>query len=863
MENKKLDELRRSVQLHLNWFIRAIAGDEALSASELEELSKFKALPKKGFDFVRDAFFLGRLKATLKKSEFKSLDLQGLKKAMKKAKLTELEKLAVLEAQNSAGAHLRSFANEIEDGIFSKISATQSAIVSEATVKDLIKDEVSFALFQKKSWQELASSLEKTLNTSQRKKVERIARTELHAAEQRGVVQAISNKIDIYSHSDGPNSKVSVVTEPGRCNDCAKLYEEEDGSPKIFKLSQLLLNGTNADRKHTRSQGLHNHWRPVVPPAHPSCYCELRYVPPGYAWQGKRLVLVDREALKKAIGDSALSATQKPKGPPQGVQTPKPGNAPGVAAPGQGGASTGSSQPQGAAGIEYDYYSNPGAPPAEGNWESYTRQDGSSGYRRPKGTGGRSASPEDEQQQKIAQIQESINWGKGEHSVDEHIKNLEEAGIIDKRELGEDEKGITDSYLVSLGGGQRALMKPPAFTTGKHEEEAKNGFLTTDGARSVPYGTGHKREAASFKYHQLMGLENFVPPTSTRNHEGSPMSMQSWQEGFEPIMSSFSDADSELRKKFVQKVGAGVKPTNVVKHLVEMVPEDKKEAFIEKLSMGAVAGIATNHADQHLNNVIMNDDWDLRFIDNSLSFGSSMDGQKSQIHRDMHNLGMKLKVPDTLMKRWENTSLGDLKRALGKDLEPWAVGQQFLRQKYLTHLQNTEGHLDYEKFRTVMAPGAEMLSHINFPRKGTWAGTEKEQQAEFESRRESGLLSHQLFDSFAKQWMNDAAAGPDGPDKAAAEELLELGVFMGPGHSVDPDHRRDKKHIAYEKTITPGYPPKTLLSPNAKTIGEAKTELASPADSMGTGAQGPRARRRAARQQVKKSIYIDLDRHRK
>lgn len=828
MEKKKLESLRHSVKLHLNWFVRAVAGDEALSSAELKELNSFKALPTKSLDFVKKSFFLGRLSAVLKKKEYKDLSLANLEKSMKLAKLSKLEKLAVIEAQQSAGTYLRSFASEIEDGIFSRVAATDGKLVTEATIQGIIKDEVAFALLQNKTWEALAESLASELNTKLSKKIERIARTEMHGAKQRGIVQAIANKVDIYQHSDGSDSKVSVVTEAGCCSDCSKLYSESDGTPKIFKLSELLKNGTNADKQHTRTNGLHSHWLPVVPPSHPHCFCTLRYIPPGYGWEGRRLVLVNAEELQKAFGDSAVSATVKPKGPPQGVKTPTPGHVPGVASPGKGGATTVKPPTSGGAsagtGIEYEYWTDQGAPPSDGGWEGYQKRDGGSGFRRPKGSGGQPATPEEEQAHKQAQIAESIMWGKQQHPVEEHIRNLEKANIIDIRQLGDGESGATDSFLVALEGGGRALMKPPAWTTGTKVEEAEEGWLTTEGARSVPHGTAHKREAAAFDAYQSLGLTDFVPPTSIRNHEGQAMSMQSWAEGYKPIISSFDNENSSLRKAFTAKFGKDTKPDNAVKHLLELVPESKQEQLLEKLSDGAVAAIAFNHNDQHMDNVIINDDWDVKFIDNSMAFGNGMDGCKNQIHRDLHRAGRKLKISDKLLQKFDSTSLGDLKRSLGGNLEDWAIGQTYLRMKYLSYLQKTEGHLDFEKFRTIIGPGADMLDGHAFPREGFWAGTRQEASKEFERRKKAGLLQNQLFESFSKQWINDALSGPDGESKSSAQELSKLGVFMGPGHAVDKNHRRDKKHVKHEATIKPGYPPKDIKKATSIVTEEPKSK---------------------------------------
>ena len=54
------------------------------------------------------------------------------------------------------------------------------------------------------------------------------------------------------------------------CPHCRKLYLNTDGTPKLFKLSELEANGTNIGLKPSE-------WKATISQAHPRCRCLLQY----------------------------------------------------------------------------------------------------------------------------------------------------------------------------------------------------------------------------------------------------------------------------------------------------------------------------------------------------------------------------------------------------------------------------------------------------------------------------------------------------------------------------------------------------------------------------------------------------------
>lgn len=62
-----------------------------------------------------------------------------------------------------------------------------------------------------------------------------------------------------------------VKNDGRQCGWCVKFYQNKDGSPKIYRLTDLLANGSNDGLPKSA-------WKPVVGSTHPRCRCELHYL---------------------------------------------------------------------------------------------------------------------------------------------------------------------------------------------------------------------------------------------------------------------------------------------------------------------------------------------------------------------------------------------------------------------------------------------------------------------------------------------------------------------------------------------------------------------------------------------------------
>lgn len=93
----------------------------------------------------------------------------------------------------------------------------------------------------------------------------RVATTELSNAIGAGSVDRIAKE----NHDKDPNEVYVyriVVNDAALCKYCRRFYQDEDGSPKVYRLSTLLSNGSNYGKKAAD-------WLPVVGATHPNERC--------------------------------------------------------------------------------------------------------------------------------------------------------------------------------------------------------------------------------------------------------------------------------------------------------------------------------------------------------------------------------------------------------------------------------------------------------------------------------------------------------------------------------------------------------------------------------------------------------------
>ena len=138
-------------------------------------------------------------------------------------------------------------------------------------VSELLKDPQNFGKY-------LGNALHEKVD-NWRHRYSTIVKTELSRASNWGSLDAIihnnkdKNPEDIYVFKTGPNDSIT-------CKYCKAFWFTSDGKPKVYKLSELVANGTNIGKKVAD-------WKPGIDSVHPNCRHLLVNIRDGYTFDEK------------------------------------------------------------------------------------------------------------------------------------------------------------------------------------------------------------------------------------------------------------------------------------------------------------------------------------------------------------------------------------------------------------------------------------------------------------------------------------------------------------------------------------------------------------------------------------------------
>lgn len=555
-------------------------------------------------------------------------------------------------------------------------------------------------------------------------------------------------------------------------------------------------------------------------------------------------ILAEPSDLQKAGMGSAVT---KPKGPPgskKDYTDQKPGSAAGLPAPdnkpgpGRGhkdGSTAASSDVKttprssaGGAAQEFLYLSKKDFPQApKGTVDSTPNS-----WKVPAGLGRQLAAKVGEGTEETPTSEaEATKFSSQKHSRDTKIAHLKAGKIASQERTTGD--NISDTFKIVIQGNGAGLMKPsptkynvpvilaskekpdePGYTfDGEDELWKKQVTKEVDptapetigaGSGNLTYGKAPQREVAGHQVAQLHGMDN-VPITVERSENGVVNSVQSWVEDFTNIATV---------KKVADPYGKAFREIEVFRSLVA---REKRDEVDQQLMDIAIHDIVINNNDRHGNNFgVDKNTAKVTLIDHGNAFGNSMHGNRNHFLHNVFHRGQPIVMSDTLKTRMKNLSYNDYKRAK-PGMSDWESGQDFLRNRYTVWLQENHGSIDRQKFLHTESSNDGKHHGPGDPSNWGFAGSREKQIDEFQAREAAGVLPHQLFESWSKAFLDQAANDPSHRDHADAKSLTNLGVFMERGFCSFPGgeaaYRAAGLHKKYEASITGSFDiPKSIPS---------------------------------------------------
>lgn len=244
-----------------------------------------------GFTPYEESFLLGRLVSLIGEDNTKKIDYDDFRQYIYGSQflpLSEFEELTLNMAKRRSYNHIRGLETGIKRDIEGVIIDTQMKHRSE--YEKVISNAVSKAKFERNSIKSVISEIGNKTGDWQRD-LGRIADTEMNTIFQEGISMSI-----LREH--GEEARVYKDVYPGACRHCIRLYLTGGigSKPRVFKLSELISNGTNIGRKVAD-------WLAVVGSTHPWCRCLLRHLPDDYIWDEEQKAFKPKPYVGKRRDD--------------------------------------------------------------------------------------------------------------------------------------------------------------------------------------------------------------------------------------------------------------------------------------------------------------------------------------------------------------------------------------------------------------------------------------------------------------------------------------------------------------------------------------------------------------------------------
>lgn len=253
----KIKEIQGSIRRHFNNFIIKTVGRDEISDEDLRELEKLGYDISHDEDYVKDAYSAGKTRSN--NQVFDNISHEEFK-FKPKPYLTERDQEAIKHFKALNAQYIQKMRMNIETAVENIIRD------KNFEYKNFVMDEKALPIFEagiekNKRLEEIARELRDEFQDYSRD-YQRIVRTTISDSISHGAANAMRDRNKDKGTDEIYVYKV-VVKDAALCDFCRRFYLNPDGTPKIYKLSELVANGTNYGKKQSM-------WLPVLGVTHPN-----------------------------------------------------------------------------------------------------------------------------------------------------------------------------------------------------------------------------------------------------------------------------------------------------------------------------------------------------------------------------------------------------------------------------------------------------------------------------------------------------------------------------------------------------------------------------------------------------------------
>ena len=260
LTRSQIRQIQRIINDHMEVLMQLTTGDGKPSPRLVKKLG----LPEAIVDLITTSYKYGKL-GVLQGKDLSTMSESDVKKLMRNIKLTKSQQNSVDYSKIKAQQSIDSLSQRITS------SVVTMAIQSDLSMWEAVKEVIPAAMENDTPRYKVIQELREKTGDWERD-WHRVAHSEMWDAKLQGEAEAIMNDESPLSKDKG---ETLVYKRPAHncCNKCRQLYLEKDGvTPKVFRLADLMANGTNYGKKQAD-------WLPTLGILHPNCMCTLNVMP--------------------------------------------------------------------------------------------------------------------------------------------------------------------------------------------------------------------------------------------------------------------------------------------------------------------------------------------------------------------------------------------------------------------------------------------------------------------------------------------------------------------------------------------------------------------------------------------------------
>lgn len=272
----KIKAIKERIRIRHNYFILRTLGVNQLTDAEIRELDElgFDTTPHE--DYIADAYIAGHTRGAVEPSRFSEEQHNNWKHTRVHPALTDTERYAIEHFKENIAQNTQKLSTQVQQ--------TVENLIREGNLKqrNFVQTEKTGRIFiegiqEHKTVQEVAKQLRDGTEDFARD-WKRVVSTELNNAQSFGAADAMVKRNEGVKEPHEVYCYKILVQDAALCDYCRKFYLNPDGTPKVYKVSELMKNGTNYGKKPSE-------WKPVIGSVHPNCRDRLVELPDGWGFR--------------------------------------------------------------------------------------------------------------------------------------------------------------------------------------------------------------------------------------------------------------------------------------------------------------------------------------------------------------------------------------------------------------------------------------------------------------------------------------------------------------------------------------------------------------------------------------------------